>query len=91
MLHNASRSIKLLRIGASLLILALASIGLTLWLAVPTLPMEISLQSAAGFNRMAGTLESLRAAASARESAVAGRARCWRVNCTTRWPSRWCC
>lgn len=31
MLHNASLSKKLLRIGASLLILALASIGLTLW------------------------------------------------------------
>ncbi|MBG6076686.1 type IV pili methyl-accepting chemotaxis transducer N-terminal domain-containing protein [Polaromonas sp. CG_9.11] len=31
MLHNASLSKKLLRIGASLLVLALASIGLTLW------------------------------------------------------------
>ncbi|MDB5843008.1 MAG: signal transduction histidine kinase, nitrate/nitrite-specific, NarQ, partial [Polaromonas sp.] len=31
MLHTASLSKKLLRIGASLLVLALASIGLTLW------------------------------------------------------------
>lgn len=42
-------------------------------------------------SHLASALESLRAAALAREAAVAEeRAMLWRVNCTTRLPSRWC-